>query len=75
MMWGDALPASYDNWRMSGPDEYDDYDEDDYDEDDDRACAPCPLCGEDRVDWLLIPEWDDNAVHCETCGLWYKLEG
>jgi len=34
---------------------------------DERVPAPwaCPVCGEDRMDWLA---WgDSDAVHCESC--------
>jgi len=86
-MWGDALPASYDNWRMSGPDEY--YDEEPFTEryDDEgynlawdtvgdvAAKFACPLCGNRDADTLILPDWGDgDDVRCEACGLWYKLE-
>ena len=75
-MWGDALPASYDNWRMSGPDEYYDEDEEpEYEQALPQFACPNPACGEDSVDYLVIPAWSEvgEDVHCESCGLWYKI--
>ena len=84
-MWGDALPASYDDDRMREPD----YDEEPYDErfDDERynadwdiygneveEASACPLCGNREADYLEIHDFDNSlTVHC-ACGLWYKLE-
>lgn len=32
--------------------------------------AECPVCGEERVDWLV---WlDDETVKCQTCGCEYN---
>ena len=56
-MWGDALPASYDNWRMSGPDEYYHWDEDDEAEaeEDDRMTA-------NEVRWEIWDLMDEEQV-------------
>ena len=86
-MWGDALPASYDDDRMREPEWYND--EEPYDErfDDERynadwdvygneveEAAACPLCGNREADYLEIHDFDNSlTVHC-ACGLWYKLE-
>ena len=84
------LPASYDNWRMSGPDEYNDeepelepgdLDPEDYNNDWDiygnevEASAGCPRCGNRDADTLELHDFDNSlTVHC-ACGVWYKLEG
>ena len=85
-MWGDALPASYDDDRMREPEWYNDEElEDDEDEaaynlawdtvGDVAAKFACPLCGNRDADTLLLPDWGDgDDVRCEACGLWYKLE-
>ena len=83
-MWGDALPASYDDDRMREPEWYNDGEP----EDDEAAYNlawdtvgdvlpqfACPLCGNRDADTLLLPDWGDgDDVRCEACGLWYKLE-
>jgi len=85
------LPASYDVWRTSGPDEYDsdapafdeetDVDPEPYNPDWDTfgdvligfAC-PNPECGNREADMLTLPDWGDgDDVHCDLCGLWYKV--
>jgi hypothetical protein len=43
-------------------------------DDDNRACAPCPTCGNDNVDTLV---WDDpdggaDFVTCLVCGTRYN---
>ena len=37
----------------------------------DKFACPNPACGEDRIEWLVIPEWSEvgEDVHCESCGL------
>ena len=86
-MWGDALPASYDNWRVREPD-YDelilepgDLDPEDYNAawdtvGDVAAQFACPLCGNREADELILPEWGDgDDVRCAKCGVWYKVGG
>ena len=89
-MWGDALPARYDVWRTSGPDEYE-YGEDpgpDCDDDPEpynpgwdiygnevEESAACPHCGQRDADRLALHDFDNSlTIHC-ACGVWYKLEG
>lgn len=38
-----------------------------------RLACPNPACGEDRQDWLAVADFDSDMVHCETCGVWYRL--
>ena len=46
-------------------------------EDDERVLerlgCPNPNCNERRMDHLRVVDWDDDTIHCETCGVWYKL--
>jgi len=46
-------------------------------EDDDvvdkRLGCPNPACGERRMDQLHIADFDNDAIHCESCGVWYRL--
>lgn len=70
-----ALPASYDAWRLSGPDE-DDFDGvgehegetcnrvPEPDEDMPRNYRPRP-CGGLMVE---VPDGDETVIACESCG-------
>ena len=86
-MWGDALPASYDDDRMREPEWYNDeepepgaLDPEDYNNDWDiygngvEASAGCPHCGNRDADTLELHDFGNAlTVHC-VCGRRYKLE-
>jgi len=38
-----------------------------------RLGCPNPACGERDEDRLAIAEFDSDVVHCDTCGVWYRL--
>lgn len=35
--------------------------------------CPNPNCGERRMDYLAIADFDNDAIHCESRGVWYRL--